>query len=226
VLKTFPGVFTGIGEFSINKEFVASKITGDVASLTDPALDRILDFAEEVGLVVILHNDIDVPFAKPGTEAAYAAQLEALFRRHPKTTIIWAHIGLGRVVHPASDQKLFVEKIMEDPALKNIYCDVSWDETAKYFVNPDTPQRFEVAKSLVMRFPDRFVFGTDEVAPSSQESYVKVYEQYKPLLEALPPDVREKLLKKNYERIFDEGRRRVREWEAKNVVNSTNSGGN
>ena len=25
VLKTFPGVFTGIGEFSIHKEFVSSK---------------------------------------------------------------------------------------------------------------------------------------------------------------------------------------------------------
>ena len=43
VLKTFPGVFTGIGEFSIHKEFVSSKIAGETASLTNPALDRILD---------------------------------------------------------------------------------------------------------------------------------------------------------------------------------------
>src|SRR6187402_1362085 len=58
VLQTFPGVFTGIGEFSIHKEFVSSKIQGGgVASLQDPALDKILDFAAEVGLVVILHND-------------------------------------------------------------------------------------------------------------------------------------------------------------------------
>ena len=46
---TFPGVFTGIGEFSIHKEFVSSKIAGETASLTNPALDRILDFAAEVG---------------------------------------------------------------------------------------------------------------------------------------------------------------------------------
>ena len=49
VLKTFPGVFTGIGEFSIHKEFVSSKIAGETASLTNPALDRILDFAAEAG---------------------------------------------------------------------------------------------------------------------------------------------------------------------------------
>ena len=49
VLETFPGVFSGIGEFSIHKEFVSSKVAGEIASLTDPALDRILDFAGEVG---------------------------------------------------------------------------------------------------------------------------------------------------------------------------------
>ena len=71
VLKTFPGVFTGIGEFSIHKEFVSSKISGETASLTNPALDRILDFAAEAGLVVILHNDIDMPFAKTDAEPVY-----------------------------------------------------------------------------------------------------------------------------------------------------------
>ena len=50
VLTTFPGVFTGIGEFTIHKEFVSSKVAGEVASLLNPALDRILDFAGEVDL--------------------------------------------------------------------------------------------------------------------------------------------------------------------------------
>src|SRR5580698_4128198 len=35
VLETFPGVFTGIGEFTIHKEFVSAKISGQVASLED-----------------------------------------------------------------------------------------------------------------------------------------------------------------------------------------------
>ena len=68
VLKVFPGVFTGIGEFTIHKEFVSSKVSGETASLNNPALDRILDFAAETGLVVILHNDIDMPFPKSGQE--------------------------------------------------------------------------------------------------------------------------------------------------------------
>jgi hypothetical protein len=91
VLKTFPGVFTGIGEFSIHKEFVSAKVAGEVASLDDPALDRILDFCAESGLLVILHNDMDTPFPKEGKPPAYLEQMKNLIKRHPKTTIIWAH---------------------------------------------------------------------------------------------------------------------------------------
>src|SRR6476620_10905971 len=85
VLQTFPGVFSGIGEFTIHKEFVSAKIPGEVASLQNPALDRILDFAGEVGLVVILHCDVDIPVAKAGTEPAYLDGVKALFKRHPTT---------------------------------------------------------------------------------------------------------------------------------------------
>ena len=78
VLTTFPGVFSGIGEFTIHKEFVSSKIAGETASLLNPALDRLLDFAGEAGLVVILHNDIDMPFPKPGQEPYQVVQLRDL----------------------------------------------------------------------------------------------------------------------------------------------------
>jgi hypothetical protein len=36
VLQTFPGFFSGIGEFTIHKEFVSAKIAGEVASLGGP----------------------------------------------------------------------------------------------------------------------------------------------------------------------------------------------
>ena len=93
VLALFPGVFSGIGEFTIHTEFVSSKVAGETASLTDPALDRILDFAAEVGLPVILHNDIDIPFAKPGAEPVYLKEMKDLLLRHPKTSVISNDMG-------------------------------------------------------------------------------------------------------------------------------------
>ena len=44
-----------------------------------------------------------------------------------------------------------------------------------------------------------------------------VYELYAPLWKALTPDASRKVRLGNYERIFDEGRRRVRAWERANV---------
>src|SRR5438270_9687031 len=91
VLTTFPGVFSGIGEFTIHKEFVSSKIAGDVASLNDPALDRILDFAAESGLLVIIHNDLDTPFPIPNKPPAYLMNMRELNKRHPSTKVICAN---------------------------------------------------------------------------------------------------------------------------------------
>jgi hypothetical protein len=215
VLTIFPGVFTGIGEFTIHKEFVSAKIAGEVASLQDPALDRLLDFATEVGLVVLIHNDVDVPFAKPGAEPAYAAQMKALFKRHPNTTFIWAHIGVGRIIRPVKEQAAIVEGIINDPQLRNVHFDISWDEVAKYVVA--TPESIKNAAAVINRHPDRFLFGTDEVAPATQEKYLKVYNEYEPLWKLLTPEASEKVRKRNYERIFDEARRKVRSWEATHI---------
>jgi len=211
VLTTFPGVFEGIGEFSLHKEFVTSKVAGDPPSLEDPALDRLFNFAEEVGLVVLVHCDVDTPFPKAGVDPAYFTELGALFKRHPNTTIIWAHIGLGRVVRPVADQARLVAAMLDNPKLAHVVFDLSWNETAKYIVA--TPATLQVVADLIAKHPDRFLFGTDEVAPKNQQDYLRVYRQYQPLWDRLPPAVLERVRKGNYERIFDEARRRVRTWE-------------
>ena len=215
VLTTFPGVFSGIGEFSIHKEFVSSKIAGETASLMNPALDRLLDFAGEVGLVAIMHNDVDMPFPKPGQEPYQVVQMRDLVKRHPKTTIIWAHAGLGRVVRPVKDQLDIMERGLSNPDFKNLYVDLSWDEVAKYVVA--SPEAVQATADLIKRHPDHFLFGTDEVAPSDQQKYLKVYDMYAPLFAALPPDVSQKFRMGNYERLFDAARQTVRAWEKANV---------
>ena len=221
VLQTFPGVFSGIGEFSIHKEFVSSKISGETASLTNPALDRILDFAAEAGLVVILHSDIDMPFAKTDAEPVYLSQMKALLKRHPTTSIIWAHTGLGRVVHPASvsDQSTerppnhaeIVAAMLADPSLAHVNFDISWDEVAKYAVaSPEVEAR---VAAMFNKYPDRFLFGTDTVAPSGPAPYYAVFDMWAPVFRQLTPEASLKIRKGNYQRIFDEGRRKVRAWE-------------
>jgi Amidohydrolase len=226
VLETFPGVFEGIGEFSIHKEFVSSKIAGNGASLSNPALDRIFDFAAEVGLPVLIHCDIDTPFDNTEKDPIYLTQMKALIHRHPRTTVIWAHTGLGRVVRPNVSQATFspvrnknhielLTEMLEDPALKNLYFDISWDEVAKYaMASPDIEKRLA---DLLNRFPDRFLFGTDVVAPANQDAQLRVFHLWDPVFARLTPEASLDIRIRNYERIFNAARVHVRAWEKANV---------
>lgn len=219
VLTTFPGVFSGIGEFTIHKEFVSPKVAGGTASLLDPALDRILEFAGEVGLVVIFHNDIDMPFPRANQEPYQLAQLKALFSRHPKTSIIWAHAGTGRIVRPVADQISMLDRALSAPELKHLTIDISWDEVAKYVVA--TPESTTATAGLINKHPDRFIFGSDVVAPADAQAQIKVFDLYAPLWKLLTPEASQKVRTGTYERLFDEARRRVRAWEAANVKTAT-----
>lgn len=226
VLKMYPGVFSGIGEFSVHKEFVSSKVAGEVATLPNPALDRILDFAGEVGLAVIFHNDIDMPFAKGTSLPVYYTQMLDVLARHPRTTVIWAHTGLGRVVRPtgaatvearerAPNHIELLERVLADPKFHNVYFDISWDELAKYAVaNPDVIAR---TTALFDRYPDRFLFGTDNVAPPNIDANVSVFRMWDPILAKVRPATKQAILFGNYERIFDAARAQVREWERTHV---------
>jgi predicted TIM-barrel fold metal-dependent hydrolase len=152
-------------------------------------------------------------------------QMKALLRRHPKTTIIWAHVGLGRIVHPVQvsaeaakrtpTQFQIVEAMLTDPTLAHVNFDISWDEVAKYAVA--SPESIERVSAMLNRHPDRFLFGTDTVAPSGPAPYFAVFDMWAPVWQRLTPDASLKVRKGNYERLFDEGRRRVRAWEAANV---------
>jgi hypothetical protein len=215
VLKTFPGVFEGIGEFSIHKEFVSSKIAGGPASLTDPALDRLLDFAGQVGLVAIFHNDIAMPFTKTDRQRFYFEQARDALARHPDTVIIWAHTGLGRVIQPQGQHLQFLEEILSDPKTRNVYFDISWDEVAKYVVKDE--QTVAATAALINRYPDRFLMGTDWVAPTSAEKYFSLYDMYRPLWAKLTPEASADVRLCNYLRLFDAARVKVRAWEKANL---------
>ena len=65
--------------------------------------------------------------------------------------------------------------------------------------------------------PDRFLFGTDNVAPADQATQLRVFNLWDPIWAQLTPEASLKIRKGNYERIFDAARGRVRTWETANV---------
>jgi predicted TIM-barrel fold metal-dependent hydrolase len=214
VLLMYPGVFSGIGEFSVHKEFVSSKVAGHTASLLNPALDKVLKFAGEVGLVVILHNDINTVRPAPGRPANFD-DLKTVFREHEDTTIIWAHTGLGRFVKPTADHVELLREILGSPEYSHVNFDIAWDEVAKWVVADDAT--LDTWVKLLEQYPDRFLFGSDTVAPKSQADYLKAFNVYQELWDRLDAETASKVKSKNFKRIFDAARVKVREWESAQI---------
>jgi hypothetical protein len=211
VLKMYPGVFSGIGEFSIHKEFVSAKVAGHTASLKNKALDRILTLVGKVGLVAVLHCDINTVRASGGDRTAHFDDLKAVLRVHQDATVIWAHTGLGRYVKPTANHLTLLKEILTDDNFRNVYLDISWDEVVKYIVEDE-----QVLKSwaeLIMAYPDRFLFGTDTVAPATQEKYLGPYNYSQPLWDLLDEETSFKVRIGNYERLFDAANKKIRAWE-------------
>jgi hypothetical protein len=95
-----------------------------------------------------------------------------------------------------------------------VYFDISWNEVAKYVVA--SPESVAITAGLLERHPDRVLFGTDEVAPKDQASYLRS------TISTLrsggaEPQTSAQLRMGNYERLFDQARKKVRAWEAANV---------
>src|SRR6185436_5835188 len=119
------------------------------------------------------------------------------------------HVGLGRIVHPIQTsaeaaqrnptQFEIVEAMLKDPSLSHVNFDISWDEVAKYAVA--SPQSIARVVSILNRYPDRFLFGTDTVAPASADAYFSVFEMWDPIWKQLTNDASLKVRKANYERL-------------------------
>ena len=144
---------------------------------------------------------------------------DELDRSNPSDT------GLGRIVRPVQvsaeaaertpTHLQIIEGMLKDPSLRHVAFDISWDEVAKYAVS--SPEVSARVASLLNQYSDRFLFGTDTVAPSSPQPYYAVFDLWAPVWKALTPEASRRVRMGNYERIFDEGRREVRAWEKANV---------
>ena len=103
-----------------------------------------------------------------------------------------------------------VDELFTDPALRQVSFDISWDEVAQYSASPESVAR---VVTILNRYADRFVSGTDTVATAGPEPYHAVFEVWEPVWRRLTPEASVKIRKSSSERLFDEGRRNVRAWE-------------
>lgn len=117
-------------------------------------------------------------------------------------------------MQPLPKHPEMIEEILSYPEPDHVYFDISWDEVVKYVLANDEATRLTAA--LIKKYPDRFLMGTDNVALTDPEAAFAVFEQYRPLWNALSPEASRDVRKDNSARLFDSAAKRVRAWEKTN----------
>ena len=153
--------------------------------------------------------------------------MKALLRAIRRPTIIWAHIGLGRIVHPGAGvgrsrrahrriSSRSSRRCSTDPALRHVYFDISWDEVAKYAVAVAGVDR-RAWRRCSTRYSGPLPLRHRHGRARRPGAVLRGVRPVGAGLARLTPEASLKVRKGNYERIFDEGRRKVRAWEKAHV---------
>ncbi|WP_206956883.1 amidohydrolase family protein [Trinickia acidisoli] len=103
-----PGVFVGVGEWTGDKEFVSTLLGNEAFKFGDPETLKALGFAEQTGMVTLIHNDwgrhgLNEHDLRPeARQVAYEHfdRLIDVVAKFPNANIILAHTGIGRFARP------------------------------------------------------------------------------------------------------------------------------
>jgi uncharacterized protein len=175
----------GVGEIMKNFGLRARKADGSRLRIDDPMLDPIWEACARLNLAVLIHTADPQEFFEPinftnerwlelalYADRRYPApqfpafetintERDNLFRRHPKTKFIMAHLGwhannLGRVA------KMFDE-------MPNVYGEVG-------AVLYDLGRQPRSAHDFLVKYQDRVLFGKDSYQPDEFPYYWRVFE--------------------------------------------------
>ena len=96
--------------------------------------------------------------------------MKALVRRHPNTTIIWAHTGVGRDRAAGEEPRRGARGDARRSGVQQSLFRHLVGRGREVLVA--SPESVRIAAALINRFPDRFLFGTDAVAPATAAAYL------------------------------------------------------
>ena len=175
----------GVGEISKSFGLSVRKPDGSRLKLDDPDLDPVWDACARLKLPVFIHTADPEQFFHPVDytnerwlelslfpERRYpqdrfpsfrqlVIERDNLFRRHPKTTFVAAHMGWQ-----ANDLATFGKLLDEMP---NVYTEVG-------AVLYDIGRQPRVAHDFFVKYQDRILFGKDSFQPEEYPYYWRVFE--------------------------------------------------
>lgn len=163
---TAVGPYRGIGEFHLY----------DSADADGPVARKLMQLAQQRGLVVLAHVDADA--------------IERLFAHAPRAQIIWAHSGIGG--EPVARVRALLER---HPGL---YGELSY----RPGLTEGNGQLSPAWRELLLAHPGRFMIGSDTWVNARWAAYDTLMADYRTWLAGLPPDVARKVAWGNAAALF------------------------
>lgn len=226
-LSNNPGVFTGVGEITVHKEWVEKKVPIEhQANLGERSagLKALMKTCGVIGMPVVLHCDVDViPFdRREGVPPAYFEPIKA-FLADPdckNTKIIWAHAGgLGKYSGISDGHLERLRQILDSKDHSHVYFDISWDTFAKQLLRisqghiVDDETKVKAFCKLLSDYPARFLFGSDSLSPNSQAHWGTTADLYANVFSTVDKSVSKAVRYENYQRLLVNSRPWVRAYE-------------
>ncbi len=137
-----------------------------------PVMRGLVRLAKERGLWLMAHSD--------------AEAIEKLFAFDPQAKILWAHTGMSE---PAARVAQLLERYPQLFGELSYRSGVSGGLSAEW-------------RELLLRFPDRFVYGSDTWVPSRWTEVKTLTSEARDWLSSLPAPVAENIAYRNAERLF------------------------
>lgn len=153
----------------------------DSANARGPVAQELMALAEEKDLVVLAHVE----------EAAIDLLMQATPSRGQKLRLIWAHTGIGGT-SPA-----------EVEALLQRYPGLMGELSYRPGLTCEGGQLCSAWRALMLRYPDRFLAGSDTWVNARWQSYGRLMQDYRVWLGGLPPEVAGRIAWGNAARLFD-----------------------
>lgn len=144
----------------------------DGHEIDTPVMRELVRLAKDHGIWLMAHSDADA--------------IEKLFVYDPGAKILWAHTGMGE---PA---ERVAQLLVRHPQL---YGELSYRSGVSGGLSTEW-------RELLLRFPDRFVYGSDTWVPSRWTEVTALTAEARNWLSSLPVPVAENIAYRNAERLF------------------------
>ena len=199
LIERYPGLWRGIGEVITRHDDLTALTAGETARANHPALMKVYRLAARHDLPVLLHSNLT---SLREETPIYLGELEDALRSNPDTRFVLAHAGTSGGVEkrqaPLATLNEIIRALLE--RYDNLYVDLSWSVREHYLIKDGEPRAAWVA--LIEDHPDRFVLGSDVVGHF--DSIGAILGEYRPLLDALPKPVADKLRAANARALWPE----------------------